>query len=191
MNRSLAMATAAGALTLSLGCADAAAATPTYGERVAASARYFLAQKPATARRDCSGLVEAILARAGARVRGNARTFWQEAQRERRVTAKPRPGDLAIFDRTWDANHNGKVDDLLTHVAVVIGVDADGTVSMVHRGSGQIRLLRLNLRRPGVRRAGDEVLNDFLRSPGYGPTNGRRLAGQLLRGFARPPRPRG
>ena len=36
----------------------------------------------------------------------------------------PRPGDLAFFDDTYDANHDGRTNDPLTHVAVVLSVAA-------------------------------------------------------------------
>ena len=38
------------------------------------------------------------------------------------------------------------------------------------------------------KKEGDRVLNDYLRAPGYGARSGPRLAGELFRGFARPPR---
>lgn len=128
------------------------------------------------------------MARVGITVRGNSRTLWADAKRDGRLVEAPRPGDLAFFDHTYDANGNGRVDDELTHVAVVVGVEDDGTVEMIHFGSRRIRPLYLNLREPDVRRRGDKELNSWLRAPGYGPPTGQRLAGQLLRGFARPPR---
>lgn len=156
-------------------------------ESVVASARWHLANRPGLRRRDCSGLVESILARAGITVQGNSRTLWEDAVRESRVVERPAPGDLAFFDRTYDANRNRRVDDLLSHVAVVIEVLDDGLVRMVHFGSRQVKELRLSLRHPDVRAQDGRVLNDYLRAPGYGPPDGPRLAGQLLRGFARPP----
>ena len=120
---------------------------------------------------------------------GNSRTLWSDAQKEGRVADQAAPGDLAFFDYTFDANANGRVDDELTHVAVVTSIEDNGTVVMIHRGSNQIKELRMNLSRPAVRRDGDRVLNDFLRAPSYGPADGPRLAGQLFHGFARPPHP--
>lgn len=155
---------------------------------MARSAVWHLERKPTTRRRDCSGLVEAILAHAGAPVRGTSRTFFNDARSAGRVVEDPRPGDLVFFDRTYDANRNGRVDDRLTHVAVVVAIHKDGTVEMVHRGSGRIRRLTMNLRQPAVHRTAGRLLNDYLRAPGYGPRNGPRLAAQLLRAFARPPR---
>ena len=108
------------------------------------AALWFLRTHAAIERVDCSGLVTAILARAGTRVAGSSETFWLDAQREGRVVDQPTPGNLAFFDYTYDANSNGKVDDELTHVAVVISVEDNGTVVMVHRGSNEIKGLRMN-----------------------------------------------
>jgi len=154
-----------------------------WGEQVAASARWHLEHRQTTGRRDCSGLIEAILARAGAPVRGSSRSFWMEAARSGRIAEDPRPGDLVFFDRTYDANKNGRVDDELTHIAVVMEVDCEGTVHMVHRGSGKTKPLRMNLEAPSDRRR-----NDFLRARKYGRKRGPRLAGELFRDLARPPR---
>ena len=162
-----------------------------WGTRVAEAAREFLAEKPGTRRPDCSGLVEAVMARAGVTVSGNSRTLWQDAVREKRLTSRPLPGDLVFFDRTYDANKNGRVDDELTHVAIVVAVDKDGTILSVHRGSGRIAPLHLNVRHAALRSSGKRTLNDYLRAPGYGSPKGPRLAGQLVRGFAHPPPPPG
>jgi hypothetical protein len=153
------------------------------------AALWSLRNPVATVRRDCSSLVMAILLRAGVRVSGGSASFWLDAQREGRVVAQAVPGDLAFFDLTYDANRNGRVDDELTHVAVVVAIEANGTVVMVHRGSGEIKELRMNLARPDVAQDEGRVLNDPLRSPAYGPRQGMRLAGQLFHGFARPPAP--
>lgn len=114
--------------------------------------------------------------------------MYEIARRERRLTDTPHPGDLAFFDRTYDANGNGVVDDELTHVAIVTHIGSDNTVYMVHWGSGRTRPLRMQLARPTAHLgAGQEVINDFLRSPAYGDATTPRLASELFRGFARPP----
>lgn len=140
-------------------------------------------------RNDCSGLVMTVLHDVGAPRAGNTRTYWAGAARDGRVrSAAPAVGDLAFFDKTYDANGNGRVDDELTHVAIVTAIDGDGTVQMVHRGSGRITRLVLNTQHSAPKLNGKKV-NSYLRAPGYGAKNGPRLAGQLLRGFARPPLP--
>ncbi len=158
------------------------------GKKVATAALWYLENKGPLQRRDCSGLVTAILARAGIEVQGNSETFWKAAERDGRLSKRVRPGDLAIFDRTYDRNKNGRVDDVFTHVAVVVRIDAHDTVHMVHFGSRRIMALRLNQKKPGIRGIGNIQYNDYLRAPGYGRADGARLSGQLLRGFIRPPR---
>ncbi|MEE8408141.1 MAG: CHAP domain-containing protein [Myxococcota bacterium] len=162
-----------------------------WGEAVSKSAGWHLENRPRLERSDCSGLVESVLTRAGAPIRGSSRSFWTDARRNARLSLRPHPGDLVFFDRTYDANRNRRVDDLLTHVAVVTRVDDDGTVVMVHRGSSGIRQLRMNLSYPSTHRRGDKVINDFLRARGYGGKRSPRLAGQLFRAVARPPGPKG
>jgi hypothetical protein len=45
----------------------------------------------------------------------------------------PRPGDIIFWNNTWDANGNGDLtDDPMTHAAVVLSVDDDGTIHYVH-----------------------------------------------------------
>lgn len=166
------------------GCAGA---RTTWNARVADSARWHLRNKPGLRQNDCSGLVCAVLKRAGSDQRGNARTMWRDARREGRITRKPQPGDLAFFDYTYDRNRNGKVDDVLTHIGVVVSIDDHGTLTVVHRSSRGITPLRVTPGEPAVHHRGKRVLNDYLRAPGYGPRNGARLSGQLLRGFAHPP----
>lgn len=97
----------------------------------------------------------------------------------------PRIGDVVFFDNTWDHNHNGKLDDPLTHVGLVIGADPDGTVTYLHRGSKGITTQKLNRRRPGERRDPEtrKELNSYLRRRGYAG-NKLRLSGQLFRDYA-------
>ncbi len=181
---------AAAALAQSVGCGTAARAPSAWGDRVAAAARWHLDELPHLGRQDCSGLVTAVLARAGHSVAGNTRTFWQDADAEGRIGDEARVGDLVFFDRTWDSNRNGRVDDNLTHIAVVVRIEPDNTVVMVHFGSGRIRTLRMNLAHRHNHKVDGVLKNDYLRSPRYGRGKaGPRLAGELFRGYARPPGP--
>lgn len=165
------------------GCASAGTTTASL---VASSARWHLTNKPRLKQDDCSGLTCSILKRAGISAPSGTRELWKDAVRDGRITEKPQPGDLVFFDYTYDKNRNGKVDDPLTHVGVVSSID-DGVLIVVHRSSRGITRLHVTPSNPGVHKQGKTVLNDYLRQPGYGPKNGKRLAGQLLRGFARPP----
>jgi hypothetical protein len=44
----------------------------------------------------------------------------------------PAPGDLIFWDNTYDRNGNGRADDDLTHVGLVVSVEPDGTISYLH-----------------------------------------------------------
>jgi cell wall-associated NlpC family hydrolase len=45
----------------------------------------------------------------------------------------PRPGDVVIWDNTWDANGDrDRTDDLRTHAGIVLAVDDDGTIHYIH-----------------------------------------------------------
>ena len=141
---------------------------------------------------DCSGLVRLAYARAGIRlpevelVRGEnlVTTLWRSAQRagaHRQRT--PRPGDLVFFRETYDRDRNGQRDDGLTHVGIVEKVERNGTVVFIHRSSTGVVRSRLNsLHRSDRTDERGKVLNDYVRrSDG---TNGPRLAGELLAGYA-------
>lgn len=133
-------------------------------------------------RGDCSGLVEASLARAGWSYAGSSADLWQLAQ-DRGVAhrrKRPAPGDIAFFDNTYDRNGNGRLDDELSHSAIVETVAPDGTITMVHYSSNGIVRLRMNLDRPH-----DDTVNDQLRAASRkDPGATKYLAGELWVGFA-------
>ncbi len=163
----------------------------THEQRIAWIAEQFVKRQPKLGREDCSGLVESVLAQSGVLNQGSVRMFWSQALAEQRAYRgeQPQPGHLAFFDYTYDANHNGSADDTLTHIGIVTAVDADGTVAVVHRPRSGIRHLQFNLKAPATHRRDGKLLNDYVRAPGYGRRDGRRLAGQLVYGFAAPPAP--
>jgi hypothetical protein len=158
------------------------------GEAVSSVARRYRDERPSLSVAACNGLVEDVLRDAGVPVRGNVRTLYAEMVgrgwvHEGRTGS---PGDIVFFDDTYDSNNNGRQDDPLSHAAVVVSVDEDGTVHMVHFGSRAIRPLVLNLERAHERRSADgKVLNSYLGKPGYAQ-EGRRLAGELFRAYASP-----
>ncbi len=81
----------------------------------------------------------------------------------------PQPGDMVFFDRTYDANRNGRRDDPLTHVGIVEKVDAEtGNVYYIHRVNPGIGVKRyvMNLRYPSkmyIRTQGKRIkVNDYI-----------------------------
>jgi len=160
-----------------------------FGESIADAAEHYLDVTPPSWRGDCSSFVCAAATRAGWPLTGNTRSLWEMAEALDAVHKRKIPaiGDLAFFDQTYDRNENGKLDDDLTHVAVVIDVDDDGTVLLAHAGTSQGRTtLRMNLLHPDVRvnDAGEE-LNGLLRRERESDRAGTpHLAAECWRGFA-------
>lgn len=64
----------------------------------------------------------------------------------------PRPGDVVVWDNTWDANGNGnKNDDPRTHAGLVLAVDEDGTIHYVHENYRRGVIVEvMNLLKPDV-----------------------------------------
>ncbi|HUX21820.1 MAG TPA: CHAP domain-containing protein [Spirochaetia bacterium] len=64
----------------------------------------------------------------------------------------PRPGDVVIWDNTWDANENDNAnDDPRTHAGVVLAVDDDGTIYYVHENYRRGVIIEvMNLLKPDV-----------------------------------------
>ncbi len=142
-----------------------------------------------TYRDDCSGLVCAVHARAGVDLEHRNTAALFELAKELGVHHRkkvPEPGDVVFFDDTHDRNGNGRLDDDLTHLAVVEKVRDDGTLTLVHRGSKGVTRIWMNLARPDEH--ADEagrVLNSFLRvRKGSDPRGTKYLTGQLWRGNA-------
>jgi surface antigen len=158
-------------------------------DKVVRAAQYYLQHKPVGFPDDCSGFVCAVYGRVGFALEGNAIGLWDRAQQAGATHRRkhPRVGDIAFFDDTYDRNGNGKVDDELTHVAIVLSVDEDGTILMAHGGSSHGRTtLVMNLEQPHTRRDEDgKELNDYLRIQRKSDAAGTKyLAGELWRGFA-------
>jgi hypothetical protein len=162
-----------------------------FARDIVRAAEHYLRHKPDHHRDDCSGFVCAVFERAGVPLQGNTRLLWEQADSAGALHRRkiPSVGDIVFFDNTYDRNDNRAFDDDLTHVAVVLSVDDEGTIVMAQGGSGHgtgRNLLRMNLRDPSARYAEDErVLNDYLRvRRSSDPARARYLAGELWRGFA-------
>lgn len=136
---------------------------------------------------DCSGFVEAAMDSAGVHFEGSSRDLF-EAARERGVLHRrhrPDVGDIAFFDDTYDKDGDGRVNDPLSHVAVVVRVEGDGTIGMVHLGGSGIAPLTMNLRDPEAHQdAAGRLLNDYLRAASKrDPPRVKHLAGELWVAF--------
>jgi len=137
-----------------------------------------------TFRYDCSGFVLAAFAMSDVPLSGNTRSLFEQAQEHRTLhTGTPTVGELAFFDHTYDRNKNGKRDDELSHIAIVVDVQSDGTIQMVHLGGSGIVDLWMNLAYPSEHRSPTGKLwNSYLRVNRKGD-NGPNLTGELFRTF--------
>ncbi len=94
----------------------------------------------------------------------------------------PEPGDLVFFRETYDRNKDGRLDDGLTHVGVVMRTEPDGTVVFAHRIGAGVSEGRLNPFEPSQHEEKGHVLNDWLRPASKHAR--ASLTGELFSGFA-------
>jgi len=162
------------------------------GAPVADAAEHYLGKGRLTHggdlyRWDCSGFIEAAHARAGFSVKGSSVSMFEEAKTLGVLDKqRPAPGDVAFFENTYDRNGNGRLDDDITHVAIVTSVDEDGTIHMVHKGGSGVTRLMMNLDRPDLHQdESGKVINSYLRNrTRKDPRGTRYLTGELSEGFA-------
>lgn len=139
---------------------------------------------------DCSGLVLAAYEEAGLNLLASAQpddnavtAIYRFAHEHGRVFEGgwPMAGDLVFFKETYDQNRDGRKNDGLTHVGLVEGVDADGTIRVIHRVKRGVVVTRMNLKRPDTRvdPGSGRKLNDYLRGG-----RAAALTGQLFAGYA-------
>lgn len=91
---------------------------------------------------DCIGTVLAIYYYAGIdltrdfhKYSGNGVSILYKILQEQNLTydtKHPRPGDIIFFDNTWDANGDGKWNDPLTHVGMVVKAEENGNLEYIH-----------------------------------------------------------
>ena len=141
-----------------------------------------------THRYDCSGFVSAAYDRAGIDLQGLSSAALFERAKEIGVFHRrriPRPGDVAFFDDTYDRDGDGRLNDRLTHVAVVEKVDDDGTITLIHKGGSGVGRTQMNLRHRHVHKRDGVLLNSYLRhKTSHDRRRTRYLTGELWQGFA-------
>ena len=142
---------------------------------------------------DCSGMVRSIFDAVGVDVFAEAynaprgsngvaiiwHTYknksWKDTKRQ------PRTGDLIVFNNTYDKNRNKKWDDTLTHVAIVTGVEENGTVVMIHHVNSGIRRYRMNFEKRNISTENGVRYNNALRRrPKSDPNRAKYLTSNLF-----------
>lgn len=136
-----------------------------------AKGRNYLTVNGMRFRMDCSGVIRAIYYKAGIdlakdfnKYRGGGTQRIHEILRAKGLIYKPAipvPGDILFWDNTYDANHNGQSDDMLSHIGMVVSSDKkSGDVVYVHHHEKKgIVFEKMNLLHPD-----DPAQNAVMRS---------------------------
>jgi hypothetical protein len=150
---------------------------PRLRERIVSAARELLGRP---FRGDCSSFVLSLFRKAAVHAAlPPARSRSESLYRGGEKVEAPEPGDLAFFHDTYDRNHDGRLNDRWTHVALVEKVEGE-LVWLLHRGIHGIERIRMDLANPS-----DRTTNDRLRIPKKNdPPGTRLLSGELFSGFA-------
>ncbi len=94
-------------------------------------------------------------------------------------------GDLIFFNNTYDRNMNGKLDDPITHIGIVIGVDEiTGSIVFVDKSKGKnvsIKFMNLNRKRERMVFVNGKMyeVNSYIRDDG----KYKFLASEVFAGF--------
>lgn len=121
---------------------------------------------------DCSGFVNGVYAVMGRKIkysyvrkgRSLSESLYLTLNNRHLVFREmpPRPADVVFFKNTLENSY-----DKITHVGLVEEVQADGTVVILHYGSGRVGRLKMNLRHPYDHKDDrGEIINDYLRKRG-------------------------
>jgi cell wall-associated NlpC family hydrolase len=147
---------------------------------------------------DCSGVVSAIYYYAGIdlqkyypKYEGTGTERIYSALEERKLLNKywlPEPGDIVFWDNTFDKNSNGKDDDRLTHIGMVVSCDKQGNIVYIHHHYQRgIVYEKMNLRYKNYhsRSARGQIvtINSPLREKGGSREQKNWLSGQLFNSF--------
>jgi len=146
---------------------------------------------------DCSGTVMAIywyagidLAQAFSGYSGGGTERIYKYLRDKDLlyrTELPKPGDIIFWDNTFDKNGNGKLDDYLTHMGMVVSTDDKGNIEYIHDNYRKgIILAKMNLYNPDeyyeIIDGEKIILNDPMRMRGS-PESKNWLSSQLYTDF--------
>jgi peptidoglycan DL-endopeptidase CwlO len=133
---------------------------------------------------DCSGFVNGVYALMGRKIKYKYVRQGRPLSESLYLTLndrnlaysdlQPRTGDAVFFKNTLENSY-----DKVTHVGLVEEVQDDGTVVILHYGSGRVGRIKMNLRHPyDYKNDRGEIINDYLRKGGE--RQGREdLAGAL------------
>ncbi len=147
---------------------------------------------------DCSGVISAVYYYAGIDLQkyypaysgtGTERVYT--TLRDRKLLKKtwlPEPGDIIFWDNTFDKNKNGKDDDSLTHMGMVVSCDKQGNITYIHYNYAQgIVYEYMNIRYKNyesqIIKGENVIINSPMRIKGGSREQKNWLAGQLINCF--------
>ena len=183
---------------------QAAEQTEEIRRKLAEGGRYVLGKQELIIRgkrfnMDCTGTVLAIyyyagidLARDFNKYTGNGVTRLYkslEAQKLLYDTRYPVTGDIIFWDNTYDRNEDGRLNDPLTHVGMVMNISANGNVEYVHLNYRRgIIIENMNLRKPEIHQRMEKgqmrIINSPMRMKRAGVAHPENwLSGQLFKIF--------
>jgi len=121
---------------------------------------------------DCSGYVNGVYALMGRKIKYKYVRQGRPLSESLYLTLNdknlaysdmpPRPADAVFFKNTLENSY-----DKITHVGLVEEVQDDGTIIVLHYGSGRVSRLKMNLRHPyDHKNDRGEIINDYLRKGG-------------------------
>jgi hypothetical protein len=121
---------------------------------------------------DCSGFVNGVYALMGRKIKYKYVRQGRSLSESLYLTLsdknlaysdmQPRPGDAVFFKNTLENSY-----DKITHVGLVEEVQDDGTIIILHYGSGRVTRTKMNLRHPyDYKNDRGEIINDYLRKGG-------------------------
>ena len=182
----------------------AAKQTEEIRRKLAEGGRYVLGKQELIIRgkrfnMDCTGTVLAIyyyagidLARDFNRYTGNGVTRLYKSLEANKLlynTRYPITGDIIFWDNTYDRNEDGRWNDPLTHVGMVMNVSGNGEVEYVHLNYRRgIIIENMNLREPEIHQRMEKgqmrIVNSPMRMKRSGVAHPEDwLSGQLFKIF--------
>jgi hypothetical protein len=140
-------------------------------------------------RNDCSGLVIGLYRMLGYRLeispghgkRSLSEQLFLTLQDRGRTYQEyqPLPGDVVFFKNTTQTTY-----DRITHIGLVEEFSSDGTVNIIHYGSGSVNRIRMNLKHPYREKDGrGKIINSYLRRDDTGAGKRNILAGALFQAY--------
>ncbi len=88
----------------------------------------------------------------GAKAKGSVPALYRACAKEAKVNFKAsrlKPGHVAFFHNTFDANDDERNNDWYTHAALVMDTDGRGRATLVAYQDGAVREIAMNLGAPG------------------------------------------